>query len=101
MVEEALRDPISVKMLKIDGNSIMETFHVEPGPRLGWILNALLEDVLTDSNNNTIEFLNKRTKELLDLPDEQLIKLGESGKKLKEAEENKEIQRILQDNHVS
>ena len=48
MVEEALRDPISVKMLKIDGNVLMSRLHVQPGPRMGWVLNALLEDVLED-----------------------------------------------------
>jgi tRNA nucleotidyltransferase (CCA-adding enzyme) len=37
MVEEALRDPISVGMLKTDGNRLREEFHVEFGPRIGWI----------------------------------------------------------------
>ena len=45
MVEEALRDPISVGMLKIDGNMIMKDFHVKPGPVIGHVLNALLEEV--------------------------------------------------------
>jgi hypothetical protein len=36
MVEEALRDPISVKMLKVDGTLLMERLHVQPGPRMGW-----------------------------------------------------------------
>ena len=101
MVEEALRDPISVKMLKIDGKMIMDTFHVEPGPKLGWTLNALLEDVLNDSSLNNIEYLEERTSKLLALSDDELIKLGESGKKKKEIEENKEIQKILEDNHVT
>ena len=49
MVEQALRDPISVKMLKTDGEHIMEMFHVNPGPKIGWTLNALLEEILDDS----------------------------------------------------
>jgi hypothetical protein len=48
MVEQALRDPISVGMLKTDGNRLMDKFHVQPGPRIGWTLNALLEEVLED-----------------------------------------------------
>jgi hypothetical protein len=46
MVEEALRDPISVTMLNTDGNRIMKLFHVETraSNRLG--LNALLKTYL-------------------------------------------------------
>ena len=48
MVDEAMRDPISVAMLKIDGTKIMKLGEA-PGPRIGWILNALLEEVLDDA----------------------------------------------------
>ena len=81
MVDEALRDPISVKMLKTDGGRIMKRFHVEPGPRLGWILNSLLEDVLDNAKNNNEEYLDKKTEELLTLSDTDLKALGESGKR--------------------
>ncbi len=88
MIEEALRDPISVSQLKIDGNTIMKTFDVKPGPRIGWTLNALMEEVLEDPQKNTNEFLVKRATELLDLSDAELKKLGEAGKeKQKELEE--------------
>jgi hypothetical protein len=40
-------------MLKTDGSRIMEQFHVEPGPRIGWALNALLEEVLDNPDLNT------------------------------------------------
>ena len=66
MVEQALRDPISVSMLKTDGNRIMDKFHEKPGPRLGYVLNALLEEVLDDVTLNTTEYLDKRTDELLE-----------------------------------
>lgn len=101
MVEEALRDPISVAMLKTDGNRIMERFHVEPGPRLGYILHALLEDVLEDPKNNTEKYLDSRTEALLALPDAELKEMGESGKRRQEEEEGKEIQEILQKHHVA
>src|SRR6185436_6927121 len=52
MIEEALRDPISVSQLKIDGNFLMNDLGIKPGPRMGWILNALLEEVLDDPEKN-------------------------------------------------
>lgn len=100
MVEEALRDPISVTMLKTDGNHIMKTFHVNPGPRIGWILNALLEDVLDDPARNTEDYLDAKTKELLELPDAKLREFGESGKRKRDEREQAELKEILDKNKV-
>ena len=101
MVEQALRDPISVTMLKTGGSRIMEKFHVEPGPRIGWTLSALLEEVLEDPNRNTEEYLDAKTEELLKLSDSELKELGDAGKKKREAAEEEEVQKILQKHHVS
>jgi tRNA nucleotidyltransferase (CCA-adding enzyme) len=101
MVEEALRDPISVTMLKTDGNYIMGTFHVKPGPQLGWILNALLENVLDDPKKNNAADLDLRTRALLKLPEEKLKELGESGKKKRDDAEKEELRKIQENNHVS
>jgi poly(A) polymerase/tRNA nucleotidyltransferase (CCA-adding enzyme) len=100
MVEQALRDPISVGMLKTDGNRLIDRFHVEPGPRIGWTLNALLEDVLEDPGRNTEEYLDSRTQELLRLSDTELQALGESGKKRREAAEEEEVRQIMERHHV-
>ena len=100
MVEQALRDPISVGMLNTDGARIMDKFHVEPGPRIGWTLNALLEEILDDSGKNTEEYLDKRVEELLKLPEDELKTLGESGKKKREAAEDEEIKHIMDKHHV-
>ncbi len=100
MVEQALRDPISVQMLKTDGTRLMERFHVQPGPRIGWTLNALLEEVLENAKHNSPEYLDKRTEELLKLTDDELRALGESGKKRRELEEEAEIKKILEKHHV-
>jgi hypothetical protein len=89
MVEEALRDPISVGMLKIDGKGIMDVTHETPNPRIGLILHALLEEVLDDPKKNTEEFLVKRTLELAALPAAELKRLGEAGKEKKEQEDDK------------
>ncbi|MEZ4194868.1 MAG: hypothetical protein R3B53_00505 [Candidatus Paceibacterota bacterium] len=86
MVDEALRDPISVKLLKINGDKIMEMSGEKPGKRLGYVLNALLEEVLTDPGKNTEEYLKTRVFELLELNDSELQTLAEAGK-VKQAEE--------------
>jgi poly(A) polymerase/tRNA nucleotidyltransferase (CCA-adding enzyme) len=100
MVEQALRDPISVGMLKTDGNRIMSIFHVEPGPRIGWMLNALLEEVLDKPELNTEEYLDGEVKEMLSMSDDVLKELGESGKKKREEREEEEVKKILEKHHV-
>lgn len=91
MIEEAMRAPVSVGMLKIDGMKIMEVTRETPGPKLGFILHALLEEVLDDPERNTEEFLVKRTLELAKLPIDELKKLGEEGKEKQAEEEEKEL----------
>ncbi len=91
MVEEALRDPISVKMLKIDGSRIMEITGEKPSKKLGDTLNALLEEVLDDPSKNTTEYLEKRACELMRMPLEALTALGEQGRTKREEEERSAI----------
>ncbi len=94
MVEQALRDPISVSQLKIDGNYLMNTLYVKPGPRMGWMLYALLEEVLEDSEKNTLEYLVSRVTSLEMLSDDELKALGEKGKQSKEQADDEEIKRL-------
>lgn len=100
MVEEALRDPISVSMLKIDGSGIMKITGEKPGPRLGYILHALLEEVLDDPKKNTKMYLEKKVKELNELPEETLKTHGEQGKRKKEESEEEAISEIRKKHHV-
>lgn len=81
MVEQVLRDPISVKMLKINGSRLIKITSLEPGPKIGHILNILLEDILDDPALNTAEYLEKKAKELAILSDKELEKLGKEAKK--------------------
>jgi len=94
MVEEALRDPISVGMLKIDGKKIMELTQEPPGPKVGHILHALLEEVLEDPTKNSVEYLNSRVQELSKLETSELKRLGESGKERKDTEDEKKLDEI-------
>ncbi len=94
MIEEALRDPISVKQLKIDGNYLMKDMNIKPSPRMGWILNALLEEVLENPEKNEIEYLKNKVLELDKLNNEDLRKLGEKAKETKEELEEKEVEKL-------
>ncbi|MDQ5892992.1 MAG: hypothetical protein QG640_2 [Patescibacteria group bacterium] len=101
MVEEALRDPVSVNMLKIDGKRIMEVTHVTPGPKIGFVLHALLEEVLEDPKLNTEEYLEKKAQELIILPEKELEALGKQGKSKQAEAENENIEEIRKKYHVS
>ena len=41
MIEEVLRDPISVGQLVVDGNILMNELHMKPGRRMGWMFKNL------------------------------------------------------------
>ena len=73
MVDKVKMDPVSVKMLKVNGEDIMRELTSPPGPIIGAILAILLEDVLDDPAQNTLELLLGRIKELGALPEDELV----------------------------
>jgi len=101
MIEEATRAPVTVGMLNITGDKIMELTDEKPGPRIGWILHSLLEEVLDNPAHNEKSSLEGRAKEFAKLPDKKLQKLGEAGKEKKLLEEEQEIQEIRKRHHVT
>ena len=96
MIEEALHDPISVGQLKIDGEFMIKDIGIKPGPRMGWILHALLEEILEDPLKNTIEYLKDKVINLDKLTDAKLKILGEKGKEKKEDLEEEEVLKLHQ-----
>ncbi len=100
MIEEVMRDPVSVGMLKVDGNKIINVTHVTPGPKIGHILHALLEEVLENPKLNTEEYLEKRAIELALVSDETLKKIADKGRETKGALEEKSIKEIRGRYHV-
>ena len=100
MVEEALRDPVSVGMLKIDGKRLMDVTRVTPGPKIGYTLHALLDEVLDDPKKNTEEYLEKRAGELIQLPENELKALGDKGRQSKEEIDEEEIKKIREKHWV-
>lgn len=63
-VVEVQKDPIDTRMLKIDGHDLMTELKLTPGPILGRLMDALLEEVLDDPKRNTKQYLLKRAREL-------------------------------------
>lgn len=100
MVDEALRDPISVKMLKINGDKIMEITGEKPGRKLGYVLHTLLEEVLIEPKNNTEAYLEERAKILYALPETELEQLAASGKEKLAAEEAAALKAIAREHNV-
>lgn len=72
MMEKVQHDPVSVKMLAINGHDLMSFLEVEAGPRLGAILDVLLAQVLEDPSLNTKENLLEQAKLLLSMNLEDL-----------------------------
>ena len=100
MVDEALRDPISVKMLKINGNRIMELTNEKPGRKLGFALHALLEEVLVDTTKNTEKYLETRVLELFKLPEADLEALAKAGKEKQAEEEAEALKKIAKEHKI-
>jgi tRNA nucleotidyltransferase (CCA-adding enzyme) len=94
MIEEALRAPTSVGMLKINGEVMIKELGIKPGPRMGWILHALLEEALEDPDKNEIEYLKSEVLELNKLEDKKLREKGEAGRAAKEETEEEELAKI-------
>ena len=87
MIDKVSHDAISVKMLKVNGADIMEALKMEPGPKIGLILNSLLAEVLDDPTLNEKELLLARAKELDAKSPEDLTRALERIQKALEAEE--------------
>jgi tRNA nucleotidyltransferase (CCA-adding enzyme) len=83
-------------MLKINGDYMMKELGIKPGPRMGWMLNALLEEVLDAPEKNTVEHLSELVQSLNILGDGELRVLGERGKDKKEALEEQEVRKLHQ-----
>ena len=94
MLDEVMSDPIDVTMLKIDGNILINDLKMAAGPKIGYILHALLEEVLDNPENNTEVFLVKQARELAELEIETLKALGETGKEAKKEAQEAEVKEI-------
>jgi len=90
LVEKVSKDPISVKMLKINGNDLMQILQEKPGPKIGQILDILFGYVLDNPQKNTKEFLQAEAEKLIKLPEKELKNLAEKSKEEKSEVVSKE-----------
>ncbi|XOA42741.1 MAG: CCA tRNA nucleotidyltransferase [Candidatus Nealsonbacteria bacterium] len=87
IIEKVSQDPISSKMLKVNGNDIMRILKIKPGPKIGQVLGMLLSYVLENPEKNKKEFLEKEIKKLGNLSEKELISLAQKARKeIKEIE---------------
>lgn len=100
MIEQVLRDPISVGQLAINGEIMIKELSMKPSRRMGWILHALLEEVLENPDKNNIEYLKSKAIELGKLPEKELEILGEKGKEAKDELDQTEIDKLHQKHGV-
>ncbi|PJA68663.1 MAG: hypothetical protein CO156_04105 [Candidatus Pacebacteria bacterium CG_4_9_14_3_um_filter_40_12] len=63
MVEQ-LHQPFEIKDLAINGHDLMSELNLQPGPKLGVILQQLFEEVLENPELNTKEILLKKAQEI-------------------------------------
>jgi hypothetical protein len=91
MVERVQHDPISVKMLKINGNEIMDLLGIPPGPVVGAILDVLLAEVIENPELNGKDGLEKRVGELAKVDLENLRKMAKEKIEEKREEDDQNI----------
>ena len=91
MVEKVSRDAISVKQLKINGSDLMSNLGLQPGPKIGAILDVLLSEVIENPQLNEKKSLLTRAKELEEM---DIEKIREMAKK-KIEREKKEEERLM------
>ncbi|MBI5220664.1 MAG: HD domain-containing protein [Candidatus Liptonbacteria bacterium] len=100
MIDKVRHDPISPKMLRVNGLDIMRLLEIPPSPRVGQILAILLEEVLEDPERNGEEKLEVRIKELGKKTDTELAALTAAARSKKEEFESGLEKEMKQKHHV-
>ncbi len=94
LVEKLQRDPVSLKMMKLNGDKIKELTGLPQGMRIGFLLNALFDEVLEDPSKNMPEYLEEKVLELNKLSDAELKKLADAGRQKQLGLEEEEVAKI-------
>lgn len=93
MMEKVQNDPISAKMLKVNGDDLQKELKMIPSPKMGAIIDVLLAEVLEDPEKNDRKILLARAQELENF---NLAELRVQAKELieeKREEEDKNIKK--------
>jgi poly(A) polymerase/tRNA nucleotidyltransferase (CCA-adding enzyme) len=89
VIEKVSQDPISVKMLKVNGNDVMGILKIQPGPKVGQILDILLAEVLEDPQKNEREYLISQIEKLGKLAEKELLEKAQKARQEREKIEMK------------
>lgn len=84
IIEKVSRDPVSVKMIAVNGEDIMKILNIKPGPKIGHILDVLLGEILDDPALNRQDYLSHRVEELGKISDAELLIMAEEADKERE-----------------
>lgn len=89
LIEKTAKDPISVKMLCVNGQDVMKILNIPPGPKVGAILDILLGTVLEDPDKNDKTFLTSQVRMLGRLSEKELAETAKLAENKKEDVEEK------------
>jgi len=93
MMEKVQHDPVSVKMLHINGDDLINILKISSSPKIGAILDVLLSEVIDNPELNKKETLTVRAKELNKLELEELRTVAKEVIVAKQEEEDKNIKK--------
>lgn len=65
MMDKVQHDPVSVKMLAINGDDLIRELKLSPSPQIGAILEVLLGEVIIDPQKNKFNHLLARSQKLM------------------------------------
>lgn len=91
MMDKVQNDPISVKMLKINGDDLMAELKLKPSQTIGAIMDALLAEVIEKPTFNTKKQLIERAAELIKMDLTKIRALAKEKIETKKEEDDHEI----------
>jgi len=91
MFERVQNDPVSVKMLKINGDHMIAKLGFKPGPKMGAVLDVLLSEVIEDPKLNNLKYLGKKAGDLKKMDVEDLRKQAREKIDEKREEDDKKM----------
>jgi len=84
VMEKVSQDPITVTNLAVGGEEIMNILKIQPGPKIGKVLDVLFAEVLEEPKKNNKTYLQERVEELGKLEERELADLAEKAKNKRE-----------------
>jgi len=93
MADKVSHDAISTKMLEVNGTDLMQELKLEPGPKIGAIMDVLLAEVLEDPGKNKKELLLIKADKLKDEELSELRKKSQDAVAEKQQQEEEDIKK--------